>query len=65
MKSHFGKFEKKVIKSWSQTIHYNFFLSTQHDFGLFDIKKKISSQFVDLYIENSLGRGTPGVPIEV
>jgi hypothetical protein len=33
-------------------------LLTKHDFGLLDMKKNPSSQFVYLDIENPLGRGT-------
>jgi hypothetical protein len=43
MKSQFGKFENEVIKCWSQTTYYEFFLAVQHDFGLLDIRKKISA----------------------
>jgi hypothetical protein len=55
MKSQFGKCVNEVIKCWSQTIYSEISLLNKHNFGLFDTEKNLSSQFLDLDIENALG----------
>ena len=58
MKLEFGKCENEVIKCWSQTL-FSSFPSTPRKILVFSTcTQKLSSQFFDLDIENTLIRGT-------